>query len=108
MFLPHAPLQASPAKLTQRLTFTAIDCPPSTDCMSDDFYGLDPESSAAQSAESLVRAQNTWQYVYYPASGRCQGWCWNHKDPWETKCVWGTGVCGGCPPCGAAVAGKRL
>ena len=99
MLLPHAPLQASPAKLTQRLTFTAIDCPPSTDCMSDDFYGLDPESSAAQSAESLVRAQNTWQYVYYPASGRCQGWCWNHEAPWEAKCAWSSRDCSGCSSC---------
>ena len=74
----------STSKLTQRLTFTAIDCPPDTDCMANAFYGYVADPSP------LIRTT---------AEVQCKASCHSSPEPWATKCGWASKTCASCTEC---------
>jgi hypothetical protein len=58
-------LQPAARRLTQRITFTAIDCPTGNNCMGDAFYGSTPPATIG----APVRAMLCRSWCGY-------WWCW--------------------------------
>ena len=94
-------LQPAASRLTQRITFTAIDCPTGTNCMTDAFYNTSMYSppSTPHSYHDDAIPWSIGLGAPINAPGRCAGWCHNNDSPWSEKCGWWGGECSTCSQC---------
>ena len=70
-------LQPAASRLTQRITFTAIDCPTGTNCMTDAFYNTSmyspPSTPHSYHDDAIPWSKGLGAPINAP--GRCAGWC---------------------------------
>ena len=76
-------LQPAARRLTQRITFTAIDCPTGNNCMGDAFYGSTLPATIGAPGGAML----------------CRSWCAGYSKPWAEKCGRHDGLCSACSQC---------